>query len=102
DALGDAEAEGKLLVMSRRPHRDRDRNTADPNLEWLLDCELVDVDATARSANDVRRGNRIRRARISAVPNGHSPLSLVLERTPTPGWGSVPRLPLGGTLPQEL
>src|SRR5207249_10634210 len=47
-ALGQAEAEGELLVVAGRAHGDRHRLAGDPDLERLLDRNLVVFGDTAR------------------------------------------------------
>ena len=58
--LGEAEAERELLVVPRRPHRDRDRLAADPDLERLLDGDEVGSVAPPGSRTTSTRG-RVRR-----------------------------------------
>ncbi len=41
EALPDEEAERQLLIVSRRPHRHRERLAGDPDLQRLLDGDAV-------------------------------------------------------------
>ena len=60
-SLGEAEAERELLVVARGPHRDGDRLAADPDLERLLDGDLVALGRAGREPEDVDRGGRVGR-----------------------------------------
>ena len=51
--FGEAEAERKLLVVARRPHRDRDGLAPDPDLERLLHGDEVLLDAVSRDPERV-------------------------------------------------
>ena len=47
EAFRDAEPERELLVVTGRPHRDRDRLAVDADLERLLDRDCVALPASA-------------------------------------------------------
>src|SRR5207237_9980375 len=53
EALGQAEAERKLLLVARSSHRYRDRLSADPDLERVLDSDPVLLLAALRQPDDV-------------------------------------------------
>ena len=61
DALGEAKAERKLLVVTWSPHRHRDRATVDADLERFLDGEPIDDRVTVRPAHRLSRNSGIRR-----------------------------------------
>ena len=60
EAFRDAEPERELLVVTGRPHRDRDRLAVDADLERLLDRDCV---ALAASAGQAQRLDAVRRVR---------------------------------------
>ncbi len=67
EPLRHAEAERELLVVPGRPHRDRDRLTADADLERLLDGDDVAFTAPAREPQRVDAVRRVRR-RLGRFP----------------------------------
>jgi hypothetical protein len=61
DPLRPQKADRELLVVARRPHRDRHRLPADANLERLLDGELVTLRPRVGKSEDVDSGCGVRR-----------------------------------------
>jgi len=60
-ALGETEAERQLFVVSRRPHRHGNGQAPDPDLQRLLDRDLIALlGAVRQPMHDDRRG-RVRR-----------------------------------------
>ena len=65
DPFGEAEAERQLLVVARRPHRDRHRLAVDADLERLLDRDLVGLVRAGGEAEHLDPARRCVRAASS-------------------------------------
>jgi hypothetical protein len=62
EPFGEAEAEGELLVVSRRPHRHGDRLAVDADLERFLDCDGVAFGHGVGKTDDVDVRGRVGRS----------------------------------------
>ena len=80
--LREAEAERELLVVPRCPHRDRDRLTADPDLERLLDREDLLPFVAARQTNRLNDARRVGRRRWIACHAASVLLAFVASTGP--------------------
>ena len=74
--------------MARRPHRDGDRAPADPDLERLLDSDLVLLLAALRQPDDVNRLSRVGRRLDGFVLGAHRGRSVPVCKRHT--FGTVP------------
>ena len=73
DPFGEEESERELLVVAGRAHRDGHRLAVDPDLERLLDGQLVPLRSAARKPQDIGAGRGVRRQGVHYDRNHRRP-----------------------------